>query len=155
VTFRPLARRDGLAVEELDGELLIYDLDTDKAHCLNGEAAEVWKLCDGSRSVGDISSAVDPEAPREFAEDVVLHALTELSKRKLLVGELPEGVTGVSRRDLFRKLAVVGAVGLAIPVVKSIVAPTAAQAATCLPPGAGCSASAQCCSGVCSGVFCL
>lgn len=153
MTFYPSARKEGLAIEELDGELLIYDLDSDRAHCLNGEAAAVWKLCDGSRSLAELATAVAPKAPEEIAEAIVNHALEGLSKRKLLIGELPETGHGVSRRELLRKLAIVGATGLALPVVKSIVAPTAAQAATCLPPGAVCATSAQCCSGLCvSGV---
>ena len=154
IPFRPVARIERIAVEELDGELLIYDLDTHKAHCLNGEAAAVWDLCDGSRSVADLSEAVAPDLPPDVAEQVVHHALSELAKRKLLVEPLPEADPGVSRREVLRKLAVAGAVGLAIPVVKSIVAPTAAQAATCLPYGAACTSSAQCCSGVCAGGFC-
>lgn len=152
---RPLARVDGLVVEELDGELLIYDLDTNEAHCLNGEAAAVWRFCDGSRSIADLSVAVAPAAPRDVAAEMVNHALSELGKRGLLDGDVPETGSGVSRRELLRKLAVVGAVGLALPVVKSIVAPTAAQAATCLPPGALCTSSAQCCSGLCQGGICV
>ena len=155
MTYRPLARQEGLAIEELDGELLIYDLETDKAHCLNGEAATVWRLCDGSRSVEELASGVAPDAPKDVAEEMALHALSELGKRRLLVGDVSETGSGVSRRELFRKLALVGAAGLAIPAVKSIVAPTAAQAATCLPPGAICTASAQCCSGTCAGGWCL
>lgn len=152
---RPAARTERIAVEELDGELLIYDLDTHKAHCLNGEAAAVWRLCDGTRSVTELSATIAQGAPHEVAEELVLHALSELGKRKLLVLEVPEAGSGVSRRELFRKLAIAGAAGLAIPVVRSIVAPTAAQAATCVPPGGLCTASGQCCSGVCSGGFCL
>ena len=37
----PKARTDGLLVEEMDGETLVYDLDTHGAHCLNPAAALV------------------------------------------------------------------------------------------------------------------
>ena len=53
--FLPLARRDGIITKEVEGELLVYDVTRDKAHCLNETAAAVWHLCDGRRSVSEIS----------------------------------------------------------------------------------------------------
>ena len=50
----PMARQNGLVVQEMPDEVLVYDLDTNKAHCLNQSAALVWKSCDGNNSVGDI-----------------------------------------------------------------------------------------------------
>jgi len=45
----PQARRSGLMLEQADGEVLIYDLERNKAHCLNNTAARVWQYCDGER----------------------------------------------------------------------------------------------------------
>jgi hypothetical protein len=153
-----LARTEGIIVESLDGELLVYDLERDKAHALNEVAAWVWERCDGQRTSVEIARQLPAsfgggEDPAE-AEEIILHALRQLSAQHLLVGdpEIPEGVT---RRHLMRKLAVAGAVGVALPVVRSIVAPTAAQAATCLAPNQPCLSSVQCCSGICNGGFCL
>lgn len=152
--IRPRRRTEGFIVEELDDELLIYDTQRDKAHALNDTVALVWKKSTGRVSIDQIARQIsdldDPEARRE----IVLLALRQLQQRKLIepIPSLPEDV---SRRDLMRKLAWAGAVGVSIPVVKSIVAPTAAQAATCFTPGTPCASSAQCCSGVCSGGFCL
>ena len=39
----PLGRTKKLWVEELDGELVVYDLARNKAHCLNPAAAIVSK----------------------------------------------------------------------------------------------------------------
>ena len=156
---KPLARSEGLVVEQLGGELLVYDLERDKAHALNEVAAWVWRRCVGDASVATIAS----ELPARFcggssddasAHDVVVHALGQLSRQHLLVGD-PDFSEGVSRRNLLKKLAVAGAVGATIPVVRSIVAPTAAQAATCLAPNQLCLSSVQCCSGVCNGGYCL
>jgi len=36
-------------VKQADGEVLIYDLERNKAHCLNNTAARVWQYCDGER----------------------------------------------------------------------------------------------------------
>ena len=47
----PRARKSGLIVKEVDGEVLIYDQKTNKAHCLNPTAAKVWKYCDGEMTL--------------------------------------------------------------------------------------------------------
>jgi hypothetical protein len=65
--------------------------------------------------------------------------------------------SGLSRRDALRRVALVGAgAAAAAPLVKSIVAPTPAQAGTtpCFPDGTGCSIDAQCCSNNCNGGVC-
>ena len=49
----PTARQERLVIQELPDEVLIYDLDRDKAHCLNQTAAFVWKQCDGRTTVAD------------------------------------------------------------------------------------------------------
>ena len=49
----PQARRSGLIIQEVDSEILIYDQNTDKAHCLNQTAANVWKYCDGETTLAD------------------------------------------------------------------------------------------------------
>ena len=57
----PVARTESLIVKEVDGETLVYDLTTDKAHCLNETAARVWKNCDGRKNVSEISEALSVE----------------------------------------------------------------------------------------------
>jgi hypothetical protein len=44
---KPEARKDGLVIQDLPEEILVYDLNTNKAHCLNQTAAYVWQACDG------------------------------------------------------------------------------------------------------------
>jgi hypothetical protein len=58
----------------------------------------------------------------------------------------------VTRRELIRRLGLAAAASL--PLVTSIVAPTPAQAASCLPSGQPCTSSLQCCSAVCAGGAC-
>lgn len=138
----PRARTEELIVRELPDEVLVYDLRTHKAHCLNQTAALVWKHCDGSKSVPDIAQ----ELRREFKmvkvdEDSVWYVLDTLRKARLLEEgmTLPPNVKALSRREALRKLAVAAGVGL--PLVASIVAPSAAQAASVVPKG-GCAAFA-------------
>lgn len=146
-TIRPRARTSGIIVERLDGEVLVYDLERDRAHCLNEQAATVWEAADGSASVEQIAATTG------LGTDVVRYALARLERHHLL--EQPAGGPGISRRDVMKRVAMAGAIGAALPVVRTIVAPTAAQAATCLPTGSMCATSGQCCSGVCAGGTCL
>jgi hypothetical protein len=48
-------RKQGLVIKELPDEVLVYDLDRNKAHCLNHSAAEVWERCDGRTTAASIS----------------------------------------------------------------------------------------------------
>ena len=152
--LRPCVRADGIVVHALADEVLVYDLERHKAHCLNHTAALVWKYCDGRTSVTEMVRMLEREVKTSVPEDVVWLALQQLSKARLLAEQLnaPRGGAKVSRREVMRRLGW-GAV-IALPLVTSIVAPTAVEAASCLSTGAICSASAQCCSGVCSGLIC-
>lgn len=150
----PLARTEGLVIQELPDEVLVYDRQRDKAHCLNQTAALVWKNCDGKTTVTNIAKRLERELKTTVDENVVWYALNQLSKDNLLVENVapPALLAGMSRREMVRVLGVAAVV--AVPLVTSIVAPTPAQAATCLPTGSSCSSSAQCCSGLCSASVC-
>lgn len=148
----PQARRSGLIIQEVDGEVLIYDQATDKAHCLNQTAAQVWKYCDGETSITDTCSALSRELETPISEKVVWYAVDQFAKDNLLEKNITPPafiIAGMNRRQMVRTLGLAAVV--AIPLVTSIVAPTPAQAATCLPSGSSCGTSAQCCSGLCSG----
>ncbi len=150
----PRARQSALVVQELAEELLVYDQDRFKAHCLNRTAALVWKHCDGNKTAKEIALALEKETGSPVAEEMVWLALGQLEKSRLLAEHviLPEGHTGISRREVIRRVGAAAALGL--PVVTSIVAPKAVQAATCGASGAPCTTGAQCCSGICNALVC-
>jgi hypothetical protein len=151
----PRARQDGLIIERIGDELLVYDTGTSRAHSLNATSAAVFESCDGSRSVEQITEETGLDA------DAVGLALADLDKSGLLEG-YAEPSERVSRRTVIRRLAVAGAgIGVAVPVIRSITAPTPALAISashkgsagqpCTPPGgrsgfqqAGCSSSSLC-----------
>jgi hypothetical protein len=126
--IKPLARTQGLVIKELPTELLVYDLERHKAHCLNPTASLVWKECDGAQTVFEIARGLEEKVGSGMDEDVVLLALDQLAKANLLK-EKPAVKGGVSRRELLRKGAIAAAVVL--PLVTSLVAPTAYAAASC------------------------
>lgn len=145
----PKARSKGLVIKRLADEVLVYDLETNKAHCLNTAAALVWKHCDGRKTVTEIAASLERHTLEPFTEEMVWLALNQLERFSLLQGsvKLPLNASGMSRRELIKKLGLAGAVSL--PVIVSIVAPEAASAATCRLVGAVCVTNAQCCSGIC------
>ena len=115
----PLARDEGLVIEELGDELLVYDLDVKHAHCLTPTAAKVWRACNGSSRDSLVERLnMEPEA--------VDHALAELQRIDLLAPLSPVA-TGDTRRDFGFKVAKVTAAAAALPVVLSVAAPAAAQ----------------------------
>ncbi len=150
----PRARTERLLIQELATELLVYDLDNNKAHCLNQTAALIWKLCDGKMTVSQIARALESETKLRADDEVVLMACHQLAKSQLLPGEIPSmSITrGMTRRDVIQGLG--SAVAVSLPVVSSIIAPGAVQAATCRPPGQACTTGAQCCNGVCNAGTC-
>ena len=152
---KPLARVEGFVVRELAEEVLVYDLDTHKAVCLNSTAAAVWRLCDGRRTAADITRALEKAAGGAVPEELVWLALEQLGKDQLLDARVrcPAALAGVSRREMIRRVGLTAAI--ALPAIASIVAPTSADAASCLPQGAACQDSAQCCQGsVCANGQC-
>jgi Coenzyme PQQ synthesis protein D (PqqD) len=58
-----LARAAGFAISEFDGEHMIFDPVEGRAIYLNDTASLVWQLCDGHRSVGDITVLLQDAYP--------------------------------------------------------------------------------------------
>jgi hypothetical protein len=148
----PQARRTGLIIQEVDGEILIYDQNTNKAHCLNQTAAKVWKYCDGETTLIEACEALSCDLDTAVDEKLVWYAVDQFSKDNLLEKGIEQPafiIAGMNRRQMVRTLGL--AAVIAVPLVTSIIAPTPAQAATCMPPGQPCGTAAQCCSGLCTG----
>ena len=152
--IRPHARQNGLVVQSLPDELLVYDLERHKAHCLNQTATLVWERCDGKTTAAKIAEQMSKLTGKAVSEEVALLAIEELGRSRLLK-QAPvrrEASGAVSRRELIKRAGVAAAI--ALPVVTTIVAPKATQAATCRTSGQACTTSAQCCSGVCNAGTC-
>jgi len=158
--MRPVARRSGLLIRELPDELLVYDREQHRAHCLNRTAAQVFRHADGTRTRTDLALLLAPSAEPAAGRAAVDGALARLGEAGLLEGD----PGALSRREVVRRVAVGAAILL--PAVASIVAPTPAEAAaSCVTncqgksqgtpctsfPGAGqCTASCACAVSPCS-----
>ena len=135
-TRRPLARTDDLVVEELDGELLIYDGKTKRAHCVSATAARVWRACDGSANAESLAQSLGLDAGQ------VREAFDELERAELFDAGLQVHIANgngngnghsITRRQLTKRSAQVGAAAVAAPMILSISAPTAMAALTVIP----------------------
>lgn len=125
----PRARRDGLVVRELSGELLVYDRDRNKAHCLNETAALIWNHCDGQTTVRGMVELLRDHSGTAVDEQVIWYALDQFAKDHLLEERVkrPVEVGRVSRRELIQRIGLAAS----IPLVVSIMAPSVFAAASC------------------------
>ncbi len=134
-----MARQNGIVVQEMPDEVLVYDLDSNKAHCLNQSAALVWKSCDGTNTVGDIVKQFDGKV----TEDFVWLAIDQLNENGLLQSEIAPRFAGQSRRQVLKTIGLASMV--ALPVIASLVAPANTLAATsCV-----CTTSSSCATRAC------
>ena len=149
----PVARNSNLVVDNVADETLVYDLEIDKAFCLNETCATVWMLCNGSRNTAEIAREVSAKLNSPVSEEFVYLALDVLIKGNLLIEDQQISMifSGVSRRAVIRKIGLATAV--ALPVIASLVAPVGADAASactqtyfqpCNPTGTPCCRNNSC-----------
>jgi len=123
----PVARKEGLHIEPMAGELMVYDIARHKAHCLSPAAACVWRNCNGQKTAKDLSDELQKHGIGANEEMVwmILHRLSKLNllERKVT---LPENAILSTRRELMKRVGAVG--GMFLLMTATIAAPTPAQA---------------------------
>ena len=128
MSLNPKARRKDVIVHELEGEVLIYDLNTNEAFSLNQTSAKVWQKCDGQKSPEKIAEEINIPA------EMVMFAINDLQSKNLLeANHLPKN-EWISRRAII-KLGI--AFGVGVPTITSLIAPVASMAASGLACGNG------------------
>jgi len=122
---RPLSKKEDIVTQELPGELLIYNLATDRAFCLNETATFVWREADGRKSVGEIKELMEREFKTLVNEDLVRLALEQLARDGLLESaweeKAEEKFAGMTRREVVRRIGVSSLI--ALPVIASLATP--------------------------------
>ncbi len=140
-------------MQKSDHEVLVFDTNKNKAYCLNETSALVWQLCNGNNTVSELTSKMSRQLNEIVSEDLAWMALDQFKKEGLLEESDLDGNPhfGLSRRDVIRKVGFVSVV--ALPVISSILAPTAIQAqsinCSCEAPGdclvrVGCPSTVNC-----------
>jgi len=123
VSNNPKARSENLLVQNSEKELLVYDLNTNKAICLNETSAIVWQHCDGNKNIAQITKEIGAKFGQSIDEDFVWFAIDQLQKENLLEisEEIIEKFNGLSRREVIRKVGLTSMI--ALPIISSLVAP--------------------------------
>jgi hypothetical protein len=132
----PAVRPDGVSVEDLGDEILVYDRESDTAHCLTATAATIWRACAERLTLPELL------ANEPIDEPTVQRALDELREQELLAPgplHVHRSGEGISRRQAVGRLAALAAG----PLVISVAAPTAWAAGSA-------TARAACVSGSCT-----
>ena len=132
-THKFSARQDGVVVEDLAGELLIYDRSTDVAHCLSEVAAVAWRSCEGRATVAEIADQIVANGLASSHDEAIVladAAVAELGEKGLL--EEATGFTSerVPRRQALRRIAGVGMAAATGPLVFSAAVPNAFASAS-------------------------
>lgn len=131
--------RENLLIQDLNDEVLVYDTKAHKSYCLNSTAKIVFNYCDGVQTFADI----------DLPEDVIYLALDELKNQNLIETNFVSPFAGINRREVIKKVGLASMV--ALPIIASLIAPTAANAASftaaaCQP----CNVDSDCASGNCA-----
>lgn len=127
----PMARQDGLIVQEAGTELVLYDTRHHRVHRLNTLLASIWRRCNGQTSVTEIVRLLEQEGHGAAAEQIFWHAVRKLENASLLElrSGLPQEAPAPSRRDILRHFTTATAGLLVLPTITSLMlAPTSAQA---------------------------
>jgi len=142
----PVARIKDIIVQIIDNEVIVYDLKTHRAYCLNETASIIFQACGKNTSFDEL------KRKHKFTEDIIFLALDELKKENLLEEnqQYNSPFTGMSRREVIRKVGFASVA--ALPVIAFLVAPTAvmsASACRCVTPGncltqTGCPSTVNC-----------
>ena len=122
----PTARKEGLVIQELSDEVLVYDLNSNKAHCLNKTAAFVWRACNGKNSIKEIISDFEKQTGGKVSEDFIWLAIDQLNEKNLIEEDMPRKFEGQNRRQVLKKIGLASVI--ALPIVASLTAPSAALA---------------------------
>lgn len=123
----PTARLLDLVTTETAEDLIVYDKRTHHIHHLNRTSAAVWRACNGRRTNVEVAHAASEALKDDIDQATLRLALTKLDDADLLQAPLPRGlrVHSHTRRGFVRKAAAGGAI--ALPMIVSMTAPTAAQ----------------------------
>ena len=116
----PPTRNSEIVVQKLNGETLVYDLNVNKAYCLNETSSIVFDACGNDQTFEAL------KAKYNFDDDLIYFALDELKRNNLLEGDYISPFAGMNRREVIKKVGLVSMA--ALPILTAIAAPQAAQA---------------------------
>jgi hypothetical protein len=139
----------------LDEQSLVYDPREDKVHLLDPTTACILDLLEeGGWSRERMKTEVSRRLNIDATDEIIALSLDELRKADVIESAEP-AVTDMARRDMLRKVGIVGATALAVPIITTLTAtPAYAGCTGRLTQGTTCVRGSQCCSGACGSGRC-
>ena len=121
----PAARNEGLLVETVGDETVVYDLASKEAHCLKPLAAAVFTHADGRTSAEELANKVEADLGEPITEAQVREAIAQLEASALL--DVPSiAGNGLTRRRMIGKsAATAGGAFVGASLITTILAPAA------------------------------
>lgn len=113
---------ENLLVQDLNGEVMIYNLNTNKSYCLNSTAGKVFNACNGSDTIEDLKLKTG------FSDEIIYLSLDEIKKNDLIESDYSSPFAGLNRREAIKRVGLTSII--ALPVIAALVAPSAANAAS-------------------------
>lgn len=107
--FLPEARTTEIIEQEADKELLIYDLQINKAYTLNETSTIIYKACDGTTTFDGLKRKY------KFTDDLIHFALEELAANNLIEDYRTAHFAGLSRREVIKRVGL--ATLTALPII--------------------------------------
>ena len=130
----PIRQTHDLICEEVSGECVIYDGRQKKAHHLNSTLTWIWNRCDGDTTIEALTAAFNNDFNVTNGRHVVLTGLQQLNAHDLLENHIHiSDVVAADKTSVSRRSMVVGG-SVLMPLVVSILAPTAEAAKSPNPP---------------------
>ena len=74
----PRSKKDNIVIQEVENELMIYDLSNNEAFCLNETSALIWQLCDGKNNISEIANELEKKFKTPINEYLVWLGLDQL-----------------------------------------------------------------------------
>lgn len=123
--FKPKVETSGVIVQNAATELLLYDLQTNKAYCLNETSMKIYEHCDGTKNLAAIGEILNLEI------EYIFLAVDLFEREKLLNAESRRFFSqyhGLDRRRMLKGAMMSSAV--ALPLISSVLAPQSVNAAS-------------------------
>jgi PqqD family protein of HPr-rel-A system len=97
----PVVRKDAFLSREMDGDLLLYDRESDAVHTLNSTAGFIYACCDGATSAEEIVRQVAERfgSTREAVREEVEATLSRLQALDSVAAVQPDPVLTRPRRE--------------------------------------------------------
>ncbi len=124
--MKPLARPNQFIIEEVGNDVVIYDRTTKKAHSLNPSVAWIWRQCDGSTDVDQLSARFERQFNTTDGADFVLAGLEQLKTAGLLETE-GDSLSAEIGPMISRRSALAAGSAL-FPLIATVLVPSAAAA---------------------------